>query len=418
MTDPSTPSPNRKKLVQWILLGVAAVVLLVWFGSWVAYRMTHAVTNNAFVETDLVTLSPLVAGHVATIQRGEGDRVRRGDVLAVLDDRDYQAEAAVRESQLACAEQALVRARITAERVRGEVTQGVALAGRDVEQAGAGLDSAANALAVTRVQVEQARQAASAALGAARAGLDAVEKDYQRMETLYQRGSLEKRKYDQAVAQRAEFQARVAVAEADLAKAEAGLHQVTIAENQLQQARAAKAKSENGLALARIREKSALEADNAVRELEAQAVQARKALDAARLKLTHTRLTSPIDGVVAKKFVQAGDFVSPGFPVFAVYDQGDIYVTANLEESRFRQVRVGQAVDIDVDAFPGERFTGWVVEIGEAAGSKFALIPRDNSAGEFTKVVQRIPVKIRLERAGERRLLPGMSAEIGIRTGW
>lgn len=409
---------NGGKPVRWVILAVVAIALLIWFGNWVVYRMTHAVTNNAFVESDLVTVSPLVAGHVAEVRVEEGAKVHKGDLLAVLDDRDYQAEVDVRKAQVAYAEQALQRARITAERVAGEVEQGIGAARQDVEQARMAVDSAGNALDVTKVQVSQSLQAARGGLSAARAELEAVKKDYERLETLFKRGSLEKRRFDQITAQLEGSRARVTAMEADVAKAEAASRQVAISENQLRQSKAMEAKSRNGLALAEVRRKSVEEAANAVKELSAQVEQAKKALAAAELKLEHTRIRAPFEGVVAKKFVNAGDFVSPGFPAFSVYDRNNIYVTANMEESRFRKVKMGQSVDIEVDAFPSEEVKGTIVEIGEATGSKFALIPRDNSAGEFTKVVQRIPVKVKLTNYRGNWLLPGMSVYVGVQTGW
>ncbi len=410
-----TAKPKRGNMVKWVLFIIVLAVCLVWMANWLTYRFSHALTNSAFVESDLVTVTPLVGGHVAAIMVKEGESVHKGQLLAVLDDRDIRAEMAVRQAQVTYAQEALARARITAERVRGEVAQGVVAARQDVAQADASVGSAGNALEISRTQAEETVRAARAAEAAARAEQDALEKDYARMETLYNRGSLEKRRFDLAVAQREGARAKVTAAGADLARAEAARRQVAISENQVRQAQAVRTKSEAALNLSMIKEKSVAEAENVVRELEAQLEQARRAVEAAELKLEHTRITSPLNGVVAKKFVNPGDFASPGFPLFSVYDRQNIYVTANLEETKLKGVRLGAPVDVEVDAFSGVEFRGKVVEIGEAAGAKFAIIPRDTSAGEFTKVVQRIPVKIAVQPVSGKRLLPGMSAYVGIR---
>jgi membrane fusion protein, multidrug efflux system len=409
--------PSAKKIAQWGILTVAGIALLLWAGIWLTYRVTHASTNNAFVESDLISVVPLVSGHIDALLKTEGTPVKAGELLAVLDSRDYQADVNVKQAQLAYAEQALVRARLAASRVKGEVQEGIQSARQDIAAAKAGASSAEQALALAQIQVEETCRAATGQLEAARADLEAVQKDYDRMKALYERGSLEKRRLDLVIAQLAGTRAKVTAAEADLARAVASKRQVHIAENQLSSARAQEEKSQAGLALAEIKRTAVAEAENAVKELEAQAEQARQSLASAELKLEHTRITSPVNGVLAKKFVNAGDFVAPGYPVVAVYDQSNIYITANLEESRLAKVKLGESVDIDVDAFPKAALHGEVIEIGQAAGAKFALIPRDNSAGEFTKVVQRVPIKIRLVDYHDNFLRPGLSVTVGIRTG-
>ncbi len=411
------PLPSAKKIAQWSILTVAGIALLVWAGVWLAYRWTHASTNNAFVESDLISVVPLVSGHVVELFKAEGAQVKAGELLAVLDSRDYQADVNIKKAQFDFAEQALVRARLTALRVKGEVREGIQSAQQDISAARAGVGSAEQALALVQIQVEETRKTAVGQLEAARADLEAVQKDHDRMKALYERGSLEKRRFDLALAQLAGARAKVTAAEADLARAEASQRQIHVAENQLTAAHAHEGKSQAGLALAEVRRTAVAEAENAVKELQAQAEQARQSLASAELKLEHTRITSPVDGVLAKKFVNAGDFVAPGYPVVSVYDQSNIYITANLEESLLAKVKLGQTVDIDVDAFPKAALHGEVIEIGQAAGAKFALIPRDNSAGEFTKVVQRVPIKIRLIDYHDDFLRPGLSVTVGIRTG-
>ncbi|MGA7879167.1 MAG: efflux RND transporter periplasmic adaptor subunit, partial [Desulfoferrobacter sp.] len=128
-----------------------------------------------------------------------------------------------------------------------------------------------------------------------------------------------------------------------------------------------------------------------------------------------TCVTSPIDGVIAKKVGNLGEVVKPGQPIAIVVDLANLWVEANLEETKIEQVRWGQAVDLAVDAYPGKKFKGKVVNIGAAASSEFALIPENRSAGNFTKVTQRIPVKIEVIEP-VRQLRPGMMVEVAIKT--
>jgi membrane fusion protein, multidrug efflux system len=135
--------------------------------------------------------------------------------------------------------------------------------------------------------------------------------------------------------------------------------------------------------------------------------------------LTHTILQSPIDGVVAKKWTMPGNVVQPAQPIYTLYDLKDLWVEANFKETQIRHLEPGDKVDIEVDAFPGHRFAGKVLSVGTATASEFALIPPDNATGNFTKVTQRVPVKILLANSGpaDPVLVPGLSAEVRVLTG-
>jgi len=140
-------------------------------------------------------------------------------------------------------------------------------------------------------------------------------------------------------------------------------------------------------------------------------------------QLKNTRIFSPLSGVVAKKWVVPGDIVQPGQPIFTIYDLRNIWVTANLEETKLASVRLNDPVRMTVDAFPGRGFRGKVILIGSAAVSQFSLIPPNNASGNFTKVTQRVPIKISIEDDGSTSnpshlsLLPGMSVEVKIKVG-
>ena len=150
-----------------------------------------------------------------------------------------------------------------------------------------------------------------------------------------------------------------------------------------------------------------------VESLRGKLAEARAALTAAELKLDHTRVTSPIDGVVAKKVANLGEVIKPGQTIAVIVDLTKVWVEANLEETKVQHVRLGQEVDLKVDAYPRTRFTGKVVNIGAAATSEFALIPENRSAGNFTKVTQRIPIKIEVMNPAHQ-LRPGMMVVVGI----
>ena len=140
-------------------------------------------------------------------------------------------------------------------------------------------------------------------------------------------------------------------------------------------------------------------------------------------QIRNTQIASPISGVVAKKWARPGEIVQPGQPIFTLYDLGDIWITANLEETKLAKIDLNDQVRISIDAYPGREFTGRVLLVGAAAASQFSLIPANNASGNFTKVTQRVPVKISIERPGEEAassrasLLPGMSTVVRVRVG-
>jgi membrane fusion protein (multidrug efflux system) len=140
-------------------------------------------------------------------------------------------------------------------------------------------------------------------------------------------------------------------------------------------------------------------------------------------RLENTRISSPMSGVVARRWVFAGDIVQPGQPIFTIYDLEHVWVTANLEETKLESISPGDSVRISVDMYHGREFRGTVLLIGAAAASQFSLIPPNNASGNFTKVTQRVPVKISIDApdpangSRDALLLPGLSVEVKIRVG-
>jgi membrane fusion protein (multidrug efflux system) len=210
-------------------------------------------------------------------------------------------------------------------------------------------------------------------------------------------------------------EAAIRQAEANARKAHADLdrllplaEQEIVSKQQLDGAQAAAAAADAQLAAAQA----------ALAAADARVASARAARDQAALQLSYTRLTAPRAGVVSKKTVEVGQLVQPGQPLLSVVPLDDIWVTANLKETEVEDVNPGDAADITVDAYPGVHVAGHVESLSPATGAKFSLLPPDNATGNFTKVVQRIPVRIRLDRPNDaqRPLRPGMSVVVTITT--
>ena len=170
--------------------------------------------------------------------------------------------------------------------------------------------------------------------------------------------------------------------------------------------------------------------DHAQKEVQAEQVQlnisqsrvstAQARINVLNTNLENTKIISPLDGIVAKRWVLQGDVVQPGQPIFSVYKTSNLWVTANFEETKISSIGLGDSVNISVDAFPDNKFKGTVIQIGTNTASQFSLIPPNNASGNFTKVTQRVPVKISIEQVqtqGDRKitLLPGLSVEVDIK---
>ncbi len=212
----------------------------------------------------------------------------------------------------------------------------------------------------------------------------------------------------QAEAAVAQAQAQAVKAVADLARIEPLAIQNVVSQQQLDAARAAAAAAEAQLAAAQAMLVGA----------DARVAAARASRDQAALQLSYTRITAPANGVVSKKAVELGQLVQPGQPLMTVVPLEDVWVTANLKETETADVTPGDSADITVDAYKGMHVRGHVESLSPATGAKFSLLPPDNATGNFTKVVQRIPVRIHLDSPMDpvHPLRPGMSVVATIKT--
>ncbi|VBB05062.1 rnd efflux pump membrane fusion protein barrel-sandwich domain [Lucifera butyrica] len=267
-----------------------------------------------------------------------------------------------------------------------QVKEGQVVARLDPRDVQAQKDKANAALAVARARYDEALAgsrpqeiaAARAELAQADASFDNTYKNYTRMEKLYRDGAISSSQRDSA-------ETAYLVAK-DTANA---------------------VRQKLDLAVTGSR-------DEDIRAAAAQVKQAQAELEAANLDTEYTSITSPVTGVVAQKSVNAGEMVAAGQTLFSVVDSQDLWLNARIEETKIGQIKVGQPVDYTIDGYPGRTFTGQVLEIGSATNSTFALVPTENTSGNFTKVTQRIPIKISLPQDSGVVFRPGMQAVIDI----
>lgn len=330
-----------------VLPATAALALGVWGVKQWSFSRAHESTDNAQVEGRIVPIVAKVGGYVLEVPVGENRHVTDTTLLLRIDPREYDVRLAQAEADLAAAR--------------------AAAGGRGVE---------GQAVTLVRTATSQ-RDVGTAQVAAVRAALTRAESDYARAKELVAKQIVSASQLDAA---RAAFDA----AQAELAATE-------------RQVRAAT----SGIAGAQA----------GVRLAEARLAAAEAARDQAALQRAFTVITAPLTGTVSRKQVEPGQLVQPGQTLMSVVSDTGLYVSANVKETQLARIRPGQRVQLEVDAYDGASIEGEVESIASATGAKFALLPPDNATGNFTKVVQRVPVRIRITKAldAERPLRPGMS---------
>ncbi|EKF74801.1 secretion protein HlyD [Alcanivorax hongdengensis A-11-3] len=358
-----------------LLAALLVLALLVWIGQWFYYQHTHVSADDARVMTHEITVSSRQAGRVDGFTLTEGDSLQASQLVASLYSRPDQLK--LKELQ----------ARVAQARAR------VALEEQQVRLAGQQLDGG---IRETRDQLKTDQ----AALEAARAAMDKAAKTYKRSNDLFQSGtvSAQKKEEDYYTWQetRAQFQRarqQVNLDRSSLDNAHTGM--LSGAKMTLQNPDLLKAQ------LAVTRQNLA---------------EAQLALQHQQVEVEDRQVASPKAGVVDRTFVEQGEYVSAGQPLLMMHAPEDVWVEANVKETRVRKLRPGQPVDIRVDAYPDRRFHGHVQVIGHAATSEFALLPNPNPSGNFTKITQRIPVRIAIDKGARHLLSPGMMVVVDIDT--
>ncbi|HEX6592425.1 MAG TPA: HlyD family secretion protein [Moraxellaceae bacterium] len=335
-----------------IVMGIAAVAVLAYAGHGWWFAAHYVETDNAQVDGHIIPVSPKIGGFIATINVQENQAVKAGDVLITMDDRDYRSKVV---------------------QARADLAQAIANSGR-----GAQAGQAVAQLGAASAQAEAAR----ADIAQAEADFDRASRDAERLRALVDKKLVSPQQYDTAEAAQRAAQAR-------LQAAREGARAAT------QQVSAASA---------------------ALRGADARLEAARAALDIAEHQLADTRIVAAVDGMVSQKTVETGQLMQVGQPMMNLVPLNDVWVTANLKETQVRDIHAGNAVRVEIDTYPGVEWTGKVESLAPATGAKFTLLPPDNATGNFTKIVQRIPVRVRIDAAEHKDyvLRPGMNAVVRI----
>ena len=337
--------PKKKKNKVMPIILIVIIVLSAFFGiQKYIYSQHHEDTDDAQFEGDISPVLPRVSGFVTMLNVSDNMKVKEGDTLVKLDDRDYKIK---------------------------------------LDQAQSALDNA-----IANVAVVKANNVASFAnYETAKANLDAAKikvwkatEDYKRYEKLLADKAITQKLFDDTKADKESIEAQVEVANKQVAAAQ---RQDDAAGQQISYAQSIVAQRQ---------------AD----------------LDFAKLQLSYTTLVAPVSGIVSKKNVELGQFVQAGQSLFAIVLDSDVWVVANFKETQLEKMKVNQTVDIVVDAYKDKKIEGYIHSFSAATGARFSLLPPDNASGNFVKVVQRVPVKIKLKADKEilNLLRPGLSVRV------
>ncbi len=328
----------------FVLLIVAGAAFFMF--RWMVERQNYESTDNAYLKTNQVLITPQVQGYITQLLMEDNQSVKQGDILAVIDDRDYQAKLADAEAKVA--EELAHIQRLQANKN----TQHANIASADA----------------TVSVVEAKRQQ--------------INQDLKRFNALIERGSAPRQSLDK-------IEAESKQATAELRGSQAA---VTAQQKQL------------------------TSFDSEIAEAEARVKQAQAQVELAKLDVEHTKIRAPFTGVIGHRGVQIGSQVQAGMALAYLLETGKIWADANFKETQLKAMKIGQPVEIHIDAYPDVKFTGKVASFSPASGSEFSILPAENATGNFTKIVRRVPVKIVFDANTDTALLKsGLSVTVKVR---
>lgn len=421
---------------------IGAVILIGAIGGliyWLNARHYES-TDDAFIDGDVIQISPKVSAYVAKIYVKSNQKVHKGDLLVELDTKDYEARLEQAQAQLRAAQAQKNQSQAQVALTRATTNASQTQAQSSVESARNNVEQQRAAANAKRSQISQAQNAVKTAqanlaqtrtqVPLAQANVNLAQKEYNRRLTLYNNGDVSKESLDQATnaLQAAQSQLDAAQKQVIAAQSRVGEAQanVSVAQNNYQQslAQVELTKSQVGESIGQLQDANAAPERIAVNETqignaEAGIAQAEAAVREAELELSYTKIYAPEDGTVTRKTIEEGQLVQIGAPLMALSQSDEIWVVANFKETQLTDMRIGQPVDIEVDAYPDQTFHGKIESFQLGTGSRFSLLPSENATGNYVKVVQRIPVKIVFDNQPSddkaHLLAPGMSVEPSVK---
>jgi membrane fusion protein (multidrug efflux system) len=389
-------SGGSKRPILYVVGAIVAILVIIFGVRWYSYAHVHQSTDDARVDANTVAVTSKISERVQQILVDTNQPVKKGQLLVVLDDATERAALSQAQSNL----------QLALENQQSGVTQGsggVSQAQANVQNAAAQVPVAQAGVAAAQAQVQQAK----AALPGARQAMANAQANLSRTQALVKTGDVPKSQLDSAQADFAQAESQYRAAQDAVNVANANL---AAAQQKVGAAQAAVSAAQGGVTAAQGKLSQA--------QAPAQIATQRAAVQIAEQNFINTKIYSPIDGYVGEKSVEIGQTVSPGMTLLTLIPN-NVFVTANFKETQMGSMHAGQPVDIKVDAYKGVTFHGTVQSINPASQNTYALVPAQNSTGNFVKVTQRIPVKIMFDKDtdfSKYPMRPGMSVEVSVLT--
>ncbi|MDC0033152.1 HlyD family secretion protein [Alphaproteobacteria bacterium] len=352
------------RVVRNVMLGLSGIAGLALLGAWVYDRFSHIYLDDARITADVISVSSRVSGGITKVSVSEGDSVKAGDVLVFIDDRDAMLRLAELDARLLSIDAERARLRAMKQMVDRQTS---------------------SQYKVRRSQL----QAARAALAGRQSDLELAKTDFERTKKLLARKVVSRQRWEE---RRSAFR---------------------VAEQAFQQARAEVAAADASLVEASAYRERLLVFDRELAAMTHQKTEMQAQHDRQTLDMQDRVIRSPINGVIDKTFVNSSEYVSAGQRLLMLHDPTKVWVSANIRETDIKHLKLGSGAAVTVDAYPDEVFRGKITRIGNAATSEFALLPTPNPSGNFTKIAQRLPIRIELETKSAL-LRPGMMVEVDI----
>jgi len=407
----STRAGQPRNNLRVKLLLVGAVLVLGIAGAWAYFHFQDRVSSDdAQVDGHITAIAPKISGNVLEVLVKDNQAVKAGQVLVRIDPRDYQAKVDMAKAAVQQAESQLRSAMVVVPWTNETTQSGTSTASAQLADAVAELQRA-------RLGYEQASSSdiayAEANVRSKQASNERAQADLARMKPLLDKAEISQQQYDSylAAARVADSDWKAAQEKLASAQKDAGMRKVAVDAAQ-SRVTEAQAQVENSVANRKQVDVKRADAGTAGAGVAA----ARASLEAAVLQLSYTTIVAPTDGVVTHKSVEPGQIVQPGQGLMTIIPLDDVWVTANFKETQLAKVHPGQAAEISVDMYGGRTVHGHVDSIAGATGSRLSLLPAENATGNFVKVVQRIPVKILVDRTDGLILRPGMNVDATIFT--
>ncbi|MFL9458306.1 HlyD family secretion protein [Tolypothrix bouteillei VB521301_2] len=410
----SVPSKKFSKKSILAIAGIAIAALAGTMGyRWWTYTTTHESTDDAYITTYIHPISSRIAGTVTQVNVNDNQEVKQAQTLVELDPKDYQVVVQQAQAALENAKRQASAAQSTINLASQTAQANTTEAEGTVKEALASIASSQSAVNQAQAEIATAQEKFTKA----QAQEANAKINYQRYEQLYQTGAIPKQQRDDALTSYQVAQAQTKASQQGILDAKAKYQSAL---DGIEEARANLVNSQG-----KVQQAQASGQQTEVNRRQYQAAQAQIATAAANLKqaqinLSYTQIKAPVAGKIGNKTVQVGQRIQPDQPLLSVVSD-DSWIVANFNETQVGKMQPGQAVDIHVDAFPNKTFKGVINSLSPASGSDFSLLPPDNATGNFTKVVQRIPVKITFDpnsiKGYENLITPGMSVEVTVSTG-